>query len=425
MAATGSFKVEHYMFCHPGHVVLRKGKSRLLNWKHLMPTAELRLSIKLSPLEQQIQSLHLSEGVHILEELSPFHKYATRSMTVIVMEKWISFRWVTRKGITQFQCELLSSKIVQHIASHISNSGIHVIQKNADEKVEFKMTSSSFLLEFNSQSTQVSSEEANPNKEPSLAQQQSIRGCGAQNSQELTQVEPKTLKLTEQNLHDSGCGNCSVCSFMSGPGRSIRNSDYISIFGQASRVSTKMRKETSELCNIDIEKLILSRKALNLVVETYSFALSSRGPLRWKHMGLVSNVCLSLVPCDQHSQPIILLSRGTEVIESFVPYKGRLRTFFTNDILALRQFNGDSQAHRCFQIHMKQANIAVTCEWLSYYDIQSEDPIDTTPFTEATTMRPVSNRKTASSEISFGSRQSQFWARRLQSRGAEPPDSVN
>lgn len=418
MSVTSSFKVSQYMFCHPEQVVLRKGRSRLLKWKHLMFTSELRLSIKSSKLEHRIESLHLSEGALILEEICPFHKFATRSMTVIAMESWISFKWITRKGITQFQCELQSPNIVRHVASRMSSGGIRVILKGVNERIESNIMHYDSRPENCSQNTPVAFEGDEFSQEPPLPRSQGYRRHELQISQEPTQVEPEMTKSYYPNpnsfrLRNSEYGAQSFCSYSSTPTKSIRNSDYISLFGQASRVSAKMREQTSELCNIDIEKLILSRKSLHLSVDTYSFVSSSRRPLKWKHMGLISDVCLSLVPWDHNGHPVVLLSRGTEVEESFVPYQGHLRAFFTNDILAFRQLNGEPKADRYIQMHMKQANIAVTCEWLSYFNIHAEDPHESAPFTEETTMHSVSSRRNLGSEISFGSRQSRFWARRL------------
>lgn len=463
-----TFKVNNYMFCHPENIEYRLDVCPIMHWQHVMLTSDMQLSIELRGSKPSkvilLQECRVLERVDIEHEVSRIN-----SLFITVLDEWITFRWVSPQGNTQFQVRFYKLADCDSFIRSIEDSGVKISRKRkgivlidpnvdsrpANRKIHNYLSQS--MSQSMSQSTsqnydaQLESTQYSQNQDSLTQFSQSFakqiksysQYSQTQYSQSAFDTDPFSLRLKSLRYRDnmdslpsSASSNenlLSEDSFLAnsiGSGCEGASSDILSLADCQSTHSAKTGRRIiypdQPIKSLDIPALIRNNVPLNLKVEKYSFGSinprSIQQKLVWRHLGLVSGLCLSLVPHDHNENPIVLLTRGTELIESFVPHPGYLKATHIDGVLFLERFNTDHHTTKSFvQLQMKDANVVASCQWLKEWMVKVDGDTSCFPATDTTydigvrtdlSSKDLSSKSCLFSDCSTMSRETRFWMRR-------------
>lgn len=361
------FEIEEYMFCHPEDIELRKGSPKVMRWKHLINPVGLFLNCKYDTQGKCLVSIDLyaTNDIH-LETLSPLWKFSTRDLRIQRSGKWLSFKWTTSRGTTQFQISSSEITVLDTISDILQCSNFPVINKSWLGERYLEDGVEDTRLEQHLMQTQTQVEES-----PGLI------------------YEDHTIKKGINLSSDLGTPDVGESTKSLGSAE-----DYES--------TIKEFPELNESLN----------KPIHLHIESYSQTEVPRHQVSqfpWKLMGLVSGMALSLIPKTHESFPKVILSHECDIMTIMLVDSRNLRVFGANNVVVLSALEPCKRTKYMLQLTMNDRNVAIISQWLKIWGIQVQSPLAAIPRTDTTAL--VVSMQTQSA-CSFGSDDSCYWKER-------------
>lgn len=451
------------MFCHPENIEYRLDEYPIMRWQHVMLFSDMHLTILL--VESKVSQILLCQESKILERVDIAYE-ASRiySLRLTVLDVWVTFKWVSPQGNTQFQVKFHKLADCDTFLQFMARSGVKIVQKREGTTIIDPVVDPRYMDRQNGDLfCQSMSQHQNSQLECTYYSQnqstptQFSQGFAKQMQKSYSQysqtqfsrsqaydADPSSLRLKllrdDNAIQSHPSSTFSSGDILSDDSHLLSSSRTSSHGGASSDVLSLADCQSTHslttgrrilhhdltIKTLDIPALVKNKVPLNLNVQKYSFGdinhRSREQKLIWRHLGLVSGLCLSLVPSDHNANPIVLLTRGTEQIDAFVPHPGYLRAKCVSGTLHLERFNTDHHStKRLVQLQMKDANVIAASQWLREWLVNVEGVMPSFPATDTTCdmsiMASLSSRGTPIrgdllSDDSTLSRETRFWLRR-------------